>query len=194
MDPNQDMAAMQNQNPAPEEMAPSAPQEPGAQEDQTTPEQKQELLDMMDEIEQKYRNLNASRFANSNELETNRKEMMVEVFKVMKDSGIDVSNVESVKTFLDNLESSNPDLYQIFVDAFNALLGEEAVPEETESAPAGNAPAEATAAPSGLPGMPAGLKSPVASNSALSGMTPPPESPAGPSLSGPAASFPNLAK
>jgi hypothetical protein len=146
---------------------------PSAQGEMATPEQKQELLDMLDQIEAKYRDLNAQKFAGDNQSDSVRKEMLVSVFKAMQDAGIDVSNVQSVRQFLDEMEQSNPDLYRLFVDAFNALIGGEApgAIETGEVTPgAGIAPEPASPevgmAPSGM--------SP--SSPALSGMVPPEQS------------------
>lgn len=155
-----------------------------------TPEQVQSLWDLMDQIETKYREMNAEKFAGSNQVDSNKKDLVVEVFKALQNAGIDISNVDEVRKFLDELQSSNPDLYQMFVDSFNGLLGgatetagaQPGVGEMGPTSPAdlsgslGAMSGGASAAPGGVP-----------SNEGLSGMMPP-------TGGSPMNQFPNLVK
>jgi hypothetical protein len=144
MEPNQNMPMDPNamgQDPALSQGAPVDPNvSPEAGQAMATPEQKAQLMEMMNQIEAKYREMNAEKFAGSNKAESAKKDLVIEVFKALQNAGIDPTNVESVRMFLDDLQESNPDLYELFVDAFNSLVG-----GETPTAPEAGAPEQAGA-------------------------------------------------
>jgi hypothetical protein len=162
-----------------------------------TPDQVNSLWDLLNQIETKYREMNAEKFASGNQVESKKRDLVVEVFKALQGAGIDISNVDEVRKFLDELEQSNPDLYQMFVDAFNSLLGGAA-----GSAPAADQGANplspqvpvtpgtmAPPSPGGALGpMPTGSSGMTPSSSGLAGMVPPEAGQA------PTQRFPNLAK
>lgn len=206
MDPNQNMPMDPNamgQDPALNQGAPvdpnAAPDPNATGQQMATPEQKAQLMDMMNQIEAKYREMNAEKFAGSNKAESAKKDLVIEVFKALQNAGIDPTNVESVRMFLDDLQQSNPDLYSLFVDAFNSLIGGEtdaATPAQDQTGALGAMPGAAgnvgmpgTPAPAGPETIPGG----VPSNDGLAGMAPAPASP--PEAGMPMANkFPNLAK
>lgn len=187
MDPNQNMPM------DPNAMGPEATPEAG--QEMATPEEINSLKEMMDQIEEKYREMNAENFAGSNQVESFRKDLIVDVFKALQSAGVDVSNVEEVKKFLDRLEESNPDLYDLFVQSFNGLMGEEgtlpgtaaesALPEAVSGEVPGGALGQM---PGALPTTPEPTPGGMPSNEGLSGMVPPSS---GPGLS---QKFPNLAR
>lgn len=154
-----------------------------------TPEQIESLRELMSEIETKYRQMNAESFAGGNQTEALRKDLVLDVFKMLKDVGVDLSNPESVREFLNKMEEENPDLYDLFVSSFEGLLGQgegvAGVPAGAEEAVTGiPAPAveeQPAPEPMGMPPMPGGP-----SNPGLSGMVP-----GGSPLPG---KFPNLVK
>jgi hypothetical protein len=192
MEPNQtpmDPAAMQD--PA-IPSTPATPADPATATGLATPEEIAALNDMMDKIEEKYRQMNAENFAGGNQTESFRKDLVTDIFKALQDAGIDITNTDSVRQFLDELEQSNPDLYELFVEAFNGLLGEGSpeagVSPELGAAPETGvtqetAPVEAPAPGGALGAMPGG----VPSNEGLAGMLPP-------TPGGIAGRFPNLGK
>lgn len=176
MEPNQNMdPAMQGATP---DMT-TPPTDANASQEMATPEEKQSLIDMLSQIEQKYRDMNASKFAGDNQSASIKQDLLVDVFKTMQDNGIDVTNVESVRQFLDNLEQSNPDLYQLFVDAFNGLMGDQNAPAAPEGTP--TPAATGMEAMAGAPGMtppttpatPTAPATPTPSSPDLAGMLPP---------------------
>jgi hypothetical protein len=208
MDPNMqaDSGAQMDPNvsmPTPEGLPGGAEQLP--EQDMASPEEMQTLWDMMNQIEQKYQEMNAEGFAGGNKIESQKRELIAEVFQALQDAGVDTTNIDEVRQFLDELQQSNPDLYELFDSAFSDLLGGETSPgagtEETapEAAALGETPAgsEPTPSDSGsavnsdtgiLPSggaIPSGV---VPSNAGLSGMTPPANVPG---ISG---RFPNLAQ
>ena len=142
-------------------------------EQMASPEEMAALKDKMDEIEAKYRDMNAQSFANKNQSDSFKQDLLVEVFKAMQDAGIDVSDVNSVKQFLDQLQQSNPDLYEIFIEAFNGLLGEDTSATDTSGSPVTLPTSLTGGAPTGQtsPAAPADMGV-VPSSDALAGMIP----------------------
>jgi hypothetical protein len=176
--------------------SPASPAAPSGQ-DLATPDQVNSLWDLLNQIETKYREMNAEKFASGNQVESQKRDLVVEVFKALQGAGIDITNVEEVRKFLDELEQSNPDLYQMFVDAFNSLLGgaegsapaagqgQNPLAPEVPGTPGSMAPP----APGGALGpMPGGSANPTPSGPGLAGMVPP-EAGANPTQR-----FPNLVK
>lgn len=89
---------------------------------------KANLADMMDKVQERYRDLNAKVFMNKNQAEDARKEMLREVLQLFEEAGVDVTNQESIKAFLDNIAETNPDMYELLVFALEGLMqGEEEV-------------------------------------------------------------------
>ena len=118
------------------------------------PEKRAELEGMLGELGNKRAEFNATQFASKNQSENAREEALMQVFKVMKENGIDPNNIEEVKAFIDELQQTNPEMYEAFVKAFEMLLegGGEEVPEGMEGA----LPQQGAVAPGGMPqGMPA---------------------------------------
>lgn len=88
-----------------------------------TPEEKMALLDKTDQMTNLRAQLNAMDFAGKNDAEKERMNALMEVFDTMKQYGIDPSNMEQVTQFIDYLQQNNPEMYQMFVEAFEMLLG-----------------------------------------------------------------------
>ena len=87
---------------------------------------KEALTAKMDELRSKRGEFNAMNIANKNKLEDNRMEALQEVFDVMLKYGIDPSDINQVTAFINKLEKENPEMYQLFIKAFEELLGEQA--------------------------------------------------------------------
>jgi hypothetical protein len=87
------------------------------------PEARAQLLSMLEDMKTKQGQLNSARFAEKNNDEDYRQKALMEVFQSMQAAGVDPSNVDEVRSFLDELEKTNPELYQTFVEAFNILVG-----------------------------------------------------------------------
>lgn len=162
MDPN----AIDPNAVAPEEEA--VPSEGGM----ATPEQMDQLKELMSKIEDKYRQMNAEAFAGGNQVESQKKDLVLDVFKMLKELGVDLTDPASVKEFLDQMQETNPDLYDLFVSSFEGLIGQEngasVIPAGAEEAITG-APAQEQPG-TGMPAMPGATEGP--SNPGLSGMLP----------------------
>jgi hypothetical protein len=86
-------------------------------------EQKQGLLDMIDQIRQKLGSFNATKFASSNKGESMRRDLLQQVFQKLQLAGVDLSDPESVNTFIQNLQQTNPELATMFEKSMDILLG-----------------------------------------------------------------------
>jgi len=86
---------------------------------------KARLATMIENLKNKQGQMNAMKFGESNKVESQRQKALMEVFSMMQDAGIDPSNIEEVKAFLDELEVSNPEVYKAFVAAFGLLMGQQ---------------------------------------------------------------------
>lgn len=110
----------------PIEMTPPVGGEVGSPQ-MASPEQKQELLAMIDSIRQKMGNFNATDFASKNKTERTRRELLRKVFEILQLSGVDLSNRDSVSEFLAKLQEQNPQLAAWFESSMDVLLGNEEV-------------------------------------------------------------------
>lgn len=90
-----------------------------------TPEQIQELKQILAAIQGKISEVNTSRFAQKNAGDVGRKEALREMFMLLQQAGVDLTNPQSVSEFLAAMRQKNPELAQTFEDILNQLLGGE---------------------------------------------------------------------
>lgn len=83
------------------------------------------LQDMMSKIDQKYQNLNSQKFVSSNKDSEGKNSMLRNIFDMLQLNGVDPSNVEEVRAFLEKLKQNNPEQAQQFESVLESLLGEE---------------------------------------------------------------------
>lgn len=110
------------------------------------------LQGMMGKVEDKYRDLNGQRFSSSNTNEEEKRAAMKQAIMMLQKYGVDFSKPESVTRFLDKLYKANPDAYELFEAAFNALLGNDADGGMNTQEPNADLP---PAVGEGAPGVPA---------------------------------------
>lgn len=105
---------------------PSIPMEPSNQQGGEMSQEQMiaNLQDLASKIETKYQDFNSQKFASANKLEVKKREALKEVFDIMETAGIDLTNPEEVKGFLDSLKEKNPELYQIVEQSLEALFSE----------------------------------------------------------------------
>lgn len=91
------------------------------------------LQELAGKIDGKYQEFNSQKFAIGNKLDLKKREALKEVFDIMSSAGIDLSNPEEVKGFLDSLKEKNPELYQIVESSLEFLFsdGTEVSPDTT---------------------------------------------------------------
>ena len=86
-------------------------------------QQKQALLDLIGQIREKLSSLGATKFASSNKTESFRRDLLKQVFEKLQMAGVDLTDQQSVATFMAKLQQSNPELAQGFEKAMEVLLG-----------------------------------------------------------------------
>ena len=125
--------------PAPEspQGAPGIPTEaPG---ELSQEQMKANLQELMAKIDAKYQDFNTQKFSSDNKLKEQRSAALRQVFDLLQSAGVDPSNPEEVRGFLDDLKGQNPELSQQIEKVLQELLGEEPAPEaEPEVAPLEN--------------------------------------------------------
>jgi len=84
-----------------------------------------------DKVKNKEREVNSVKLMSQNELSDLRKNIVTQFFKAMKRAGVDPNNLESIRSFIEKLEKSNPDIAEMFTVAFDGLVGE----DESEGLP-----------------------------------------------------------
>jgi len=74
--------------------------------------------------------LNAKKISGENDLKSNKQRLLQKLFQMMATAGVDLGSLESINQFLQNLDATDPDLRQLFEDAFGNLLGEREINQE----------------------------------------------------------------
>lgn len=111
-----DMGAM------PGGMTPGASTPTGAQ-DMASPEQKQQLMDLIDQIRSQLGELNALQFAHTNQSLQQKNDLLKEVYSELQAAGVDLTDPQSVAQFIEQLKKKSPDLAQLFEQSMMSLLG-----------------------------------------------------------------------
>ena len=90
---------------------------------QISPEQREELLSMVESVKQKLGDFNAQSFAGKNKTEQIRRETLRKVFEILQLAGVDLTKKESVASFLEKLRAQNQQLADWFETSMDVLLG-----------------------------------------------------------------------
>lgn len=106
---------------------PSQPVQPG--DNPISPEQKQTLLTMIDQIRSKLGSFHAVNFASQNKLEQMKGDALKQVFEKLQMMGVDLTDKDSVSQFIANLQQQNPELAAAFEKAMDFLLGGQGAPQ-----------------------------------------------------------------
>jgi len=124
---------MENQTQEQFASVPASPEEvPGIQEGGealSQDEMKTNLQDLMSQIENKYQEFNTQKFSSSNKIEEQKSMMLRSLYDVFESFGIDLTNAEQVKEFLDKLKVENPELYTKLEAILVKVIGDEESPE-----------------------------------------------------------------
>ncbi len=88
-----------------------------------SPQQQQQLLDMIDATRGKLGELNAAHFAQQNSSEAERLGALKEVFSMLEQAGVNLNDPQSVGAFLDKIKQLNPQMFQLFESSLQSLLG-----------------------------------------------------------------------
>lgn len=122
--------------------APTSPEEvQGIPAESANPELSQEemksnLKGMMDKLTGKYQEFSTQKFTTDKQIKEQNSEILRQLFDLLESKGIDPSDPERVKQFLDSIKESNPEAYQQIEKALQMILGSEDVvstPEQPEA-------------------------------------------------------------
>lgn len=91
-------------------------------------EQRQELLDMIGAIREKLSSYSASKFAGDSNLESLRSNLLQQVFEKLQLAGVDLTDQQSVASFMERLKQTSPELAANFEKAMEVLLGGSGMP------------------------------------------------------------------
>ena len=78
---------------------------------------------LLAKVQSKYGELNSMKFAGDNQNAAMRNDILKTVFDTMRQAGINPSDQNAINEFMAELEQNNPDLFELFNEALNALLG-----------------------------------------------------------------------
>jgi len=82
------------------------------------------LQELMDKIQGKYQDFGAQQFSSDAKSKEQQSVLLRELFDLLQSAGIDPSNPEEVKAFLDKIKQQNPELAQQLETVLQAILGE----------------------------------------------------------------------
>ncbi len=88
-----------------------------------SPQQKQELMDMIGMIEGKLGEVNAAMISGKNVSEQARMDALKNVFSIMQKNGVDLTDPQSVAAFLDKIKQQNPEFSEFLEQILDHLLG-----------------------------------------------------------------------
>jgi len=145
---------------APEsEIAPETMEETGEESGLSEEEMRSNLSATQEDIANKSRALNAEIHIDANKLKQVKSQIFKSLFDALKQLGVDPTNIDSVRGFIEEMQSVDPGLLELFADAFDALAGSESGISGMEegASPAGGMTLPQR--PGGMPmgGMPGGM-------------------------------------
>lgn len=76
------------------------------------------------------RQFEAKKLMNANKLASVKRDVMRTLFRHLQAVGVDPSDLNSIRGFLEQLQQQDPDLATLFEDAFSGLLGDESTPPQ----------------------------------------------------------------
>ena len=103
-------------------------------------ELKSELEGSLEDVRNRERAVNSQEVITQNKVMKIKERVTQELFKILRDFGVDASNLESINQFLSQVGETNPDLLKLFEITFNELMGapsEDVTHGETAGPPAG---------------------------------------------------------
>lgn len=90
----------------------------------------------LDDVRNREGAINSQEVITKNKIKEMKERVIQELFTILKDFGVDPSNLESINSFLSKLEQENPDLLKLFELTFNELISEpEQAPQQPSQLP-----------------------------------------------------------
>lgn len=95
---------------------------------------------MIDQIESKLGQFNASKFAGENSGKQSKADALRMVFGALQEAGVDIGNQQAVADFIAKVRERNPDLAALFEECVSTLLGNSPAAEPTNDMEMGGLP------------------------------------------------------
>ena len=92
-----------------------------------------DIKKMVSDLENRKKALDTRKIESKNSISNNKDKLMQRLFNMMKKNGVDLSDMNSINSFLISLEERDPDLKALFENAFNQLTGDEPSPMGSNS-------------------------------------------------------------
>jgi len=105
-----------------------------------SPEQKQQLMNLIDLTRKNLSEVNSAKFIGENSANLSKREALKEVFTILERSGVDLKNPASVSEFLNRLREQSPEMADLLEESLDGLLGEQTSKEEEEAELEGGIP------------------------------------------------------
>jgi hypothetical protein len=83
------------------------------------------LKELMSKIDSKFQDFNSQKFSTDNKVKEMQSKALRQIFDIFQSMGIDLSNVDEVRAFLEQLRSQNPALADQLTQALQSILGED---------------------------------------------------------------------
>ena len=100
---------------------------------QETDPRKIELMSELEKVKARERTLNSKSIMEDNRVKEIKIKFIQKLFEIMQEAGVDPNDTASINAFLQELETADPDLRELFEFAFDNLTREEA--EESNEKP-----------------------------------------------------------
>jgi len=92
--------------------------------DAVTPEMMNDLKARFEEVQNKSRSINSMKIMHGNKKREENIRIVQELLGKMESMGVDVSDQNSINEFIQSLEQLDPDLRELFENAFNGLMSD----------------------------------------------------------------------
>jgi len=125
---NQQVSNVAPVMPSPTEVSGISPEQGEMSQD----EMRSNLEAMMSKIDTKYQDFKTQKDSTETSIQEQNNETLRQFFDILQQAGIDPSNVEEVRGFLDKIKASNPELYQKIESALQSIIGDESVDQNSE--------------------------------------------------------------
>lgn len=93
-------------------------------------EMRANLEDIKAKLDGKFQDFNSSKFSTDNQMKDQQGQILGLLFDLLEKEGVDPSNPEEVKAFIENIKVQNPELGDQLEQALQVILGDEVPPSD----------------------------------------------------------------
>lgn len=116
-------------------MNPPAPASPLGVGDMPQDQMKSNLQDLMAKLQAKKQETETSMFDIGKKAKESKSQLFNEIYDFFQKNGVDPSNPEQVKEFLDKLKEANPEVFQQVSDILNQIMADDSEQPDISGAP-----------------------------------------------------------